>query len=138
MSKKFAAVLDEFGCDGAQLGEPAFPGGEPSATVVPAAASLSSTFGGFDDLIAAAAQGPAVFGGPVALASTGPGVGAGAVVAPPLDPYEVIRLLEGEVVRQSRYIAELQQREAHRPPLVVSIGTSPENMITVNIPQHQY
>jgi hypothetical protein len=135
VSTKFASLLDEFGC-GAELGEPAFPGGEPSSSTGPRRESvLAGAFGGnFSDMVAAAA-GPAALGGFGGAAVAGIPGEAG-VVAPPLDPYEVIRLLEGEVVRQGRYIAELQHTMANRPPLTVQIGTSPENTIVVQIPQH--
>lgn len=131
VSKNFEKVLQEFGC-GAALGEPAFPGGEPGATAR-GQASLASAFGAsFDDMIAAAATPAAIGGGPPGAAGGG---AIGTAPPPPLDPADVIRILEVEIARQQRVIEELQAEIMHRPPMTVAFGTSAANMITVQLPQ---
>lgn len=134
VSANFKQVLSEFGC-GAALGEPAFPGGEPAGSTSRGTAALSTSFGGsFDDMVAAAATPAAIGGAPRALGGLDGPIGAVDQQVPPLDPFEVIRILEAELARQQHVIEDMQSELMNRPPMTVAFGTSAANMITVQLP----
>lgn len=139
VSANFKKILADFGC-GAQLGEPAFPGGEPAPTR--AIASLAAAFGDTFDAMVAAAATPAAIGGRVRSTDPfggpeGAVEGGGAANPPgPLNPFDVIQILETEVARQQRIIEDLQHEAMNRPPLTIAFGTSASNMISLQVPQN--
>jgi len=130
--------IESFGC-GAELGEAAFPGGEPDATYHLPTPALADHFKSFDQLVADAA-GPATplsMGG-VAPNSFSAGAEAAAAIAPAtpqMNPNDIIAVLQDEVTRLQSVVEHLHSELTHRPPMTVAFGTSQANMITVQLPQ---